>query len=203
MATVTAILGWGSLIWDYRPDFDRYRNEWDLDGPALPIEFMRVSKSRANALTLVLNLAHGHLCRVAYTTSKRSDPADAISDLRLREGTTLRNIGYFYADGSRQQSRNDRILSAISAWAKSRMIDAVAWTDLDSNFEEQAHTPFSVAAASTYLETLNEAGKAAAYEYISKAPAFVNTPIRRAAQSSAWFLERNRVLSDTTQNNKV
>jgi hypothetical protein len=38
-----AILGWGSLLWDKRPEFDEQHDEWQFDGPKLKIEFSRVS----------------------------------------------------------------------------------------------------------------------------------------------------------------
>lgn len=33
-----AILGWGSLIWDKRPDFDDRHGKWEPDGPELPFD---------------------------------------------------------------------------------------------------------------------------------------------------------------------
>lgn len=51
-----AILGWGSLLWDERPEFDQHHGVWQFDGPHLNLEFSRKSSSRENALTLA-----GHL----------------------------------------------------------------------------------------------------------------------------------------------
>ena len=34
-----AILGWGSLLWDERLEFDDHHAPWELDGPNLEIEF--------------------------------------------------------------------------------------------------------------------------------------------------------------------
>ena len=53
-----AILGWGSLLWDKRAEFDWFEKQyeqWQCDGPTLKLEFSRVSESRGNALTLVLD----------------------------------------------------------------------------------------------------------------------------------------------------
>lgn len=36
-----ALLGWGSLLWDKRPEFDEYHEPWQFDGPELPLEFSR------------------------------------------------------------------------------------------------------------------------------------------------------------------
>ena len=54
-----AILGWGSLLWDNQPEFDRWHESWQYDGPRLKLEFSRVSKSRLRALTLVIDEIYG------------------------------------------------------------------------------------------------------------------------------------------------
>ena len=33
-----AILGWGSLLWDERPEFDGQHGDWKFDGPVVPLE---------------------------------------------------------------------------------------------------------------------------------------------------------------------
>jgi len=66
-----AILGWGSLLWDQRPEFDDHHGLWELDGPNLKIEFSRISQTRGGALTLVIDPTNGTRCRVAHTKSKR------------------------------------------------------------------------------------------------------------------------------------
>ncbi|QNN47476.1 hypothetical protein H9L17_04885 [Thermomonas brevis] len=166
------ILGWGSLIWDTRPDFGQFHGAWELDGPMLPLEFSRVSSSREDALTLVLDEDNGSACRVAFTRSKRQNPDDAIADLRCREGTTLRNIGYYFRDGSRRNSRSESNLSAIAAWANEKSIDIVVWTDLASNFESKSSQkcPFSVSAGVAHLQALPVSAKAKAAEYMWRAP---------------------------------
>ena len=104
----------------------------------MKLEFCRVSQTRNNALTLVLNENNGKSCQVAYSHSKRRNPDDAICDLRSREGTTLKNIGFYFADGSRQQSRESGVLEIVKTWARERKVDVVVWTDLASNFQEKS-----------------------------------------------------------------
>ena len=53
------VLGWGSLLWDKRPEFDEQHDAWQSDGPYLKIEFSRVSSTRNGALTLVLDTKNG------------------------------------------------------------------------------------------------------------------------------------------------
>jgi hypothetical protein len=182
-----AVLGWGSLIWDERPDFDQHHEPWQLDGPLLPIEFARVSRTRLGALTLILDTRIGTVCQVAYAKSKRKDPQDAICDLRTREGTTRKNVGYYFTDGSAKQAREPTILDTVAAWARLQAIDCVIWTDLQSNFEAEVGTSFCVSAAVEYIESLSHAGKAAAASYVRQAPLFVVTPLRIALQTRPWF----------------
>ena len=54
-----AILGWGSLLWDRQAEFDKHHDDWQFDGPSLQLEFSRVSESRKDALTLVVDTNHG------------------------------------------------------------------------------------------------------------------------------------------------
>jgi hypothetical protein len=190
MKRTIAILGWGSLLWDTdHPDFERQHDEWHLDGPTLSLEFSRVSVSRHLALTLVLNYQGGRECTVAYALSRRSSVLDAIADLRCREGTTMRNVGVFSADGSAPSAREPRALESVKAWAARRKIDHVVWTDLGSNFQEKSlvKKPFAVSSAMEHLQLLDSKGKAAAAEYVWRAPDFVRTPVRDALESSPWF----------------
>ena len=187
--TNIAILGWGSLLWDEsQREFDDQHEEWRFDGPVLKIEFSRMSRSRENALTLVIDPIHGHECRVAYTLSRRSNAEAAISDLRAREGTNERNIGSFFAGGSRCQGRDSATTNGIGAWAKSKSIDVVLWTDLPGSFENVPQGDF-VDAAVDHVRHLPPAGKLKAAEYVRRAPSFVVTPLRRALETAPWFPE--------------
>lgn len=186
-----AILGWGSLLWDTRPCFDKQHGDWQSDGPILNLEFSRVSDSRNAALTLVLDNKNGTPCKVSYVFSKRKNPDDAICDLRCREETTLANIGFYFADNSRKYNKNELTIKTIKDWAEAKSIDVVIWTDLVNNFEEKSKfkLPFSIKAAFSHLQALDCEGKKMAWEYISRAPEFIKTPLREALQSQAWFQE--------------
>jgi hypothetical protein len=184
-----ALLGWGSLLWDRRADFDEHHEPWQLDGPSLKVEFSRVSRSRNDALTLVLDARNGQSCQVAYAFSKRRDPDDAICDLRCREGSTLSNIGFCFADGSRHQSRSDEVLKDIRNWALPKAINVVIWSDLASNFERKSkgRESFSIESALFHIQALDAEGKAKAAEYVWRAPEFIETPLRGILQSQPWF----------------
>ncbi len=185
----TAILGWGSLLWDHRPDFDSHHGPWQPNGPTLPIEFSRISETRNGVLTLVIDHQFGAPCVTLFSISARENPDDAISDLRSREGTTLANVGCYFADGTRGHARSGATLAAVGPWARKESIDVVVWTDLGSNFQQKSSVKeaFSVANAIAHLRLLPSEGKARAAEYIRRSPTLVDTPLRRAVQTEPWF----------------
>jgi hypothetical protein len=175
-----AILGWGSLLWDTRPKYTPFLSQcgpWLRDGPSLPLEFSRISKSRGGALTLVADPENGTETVVSYCVSARAQPSDAIEDLRVREGPTRKEwIGSF-----RPPYEESRYFPAIHAWASSHGFDEVVWTDLPPDFLASGK-PFSVNAAVAYVEGLDADGKTMAREYLQRAPDFVRTPVRQALQ---------------------
>ncbi|WP_024298220.1 hypothetical protein [Methylomicrobium lacus] len=185
-----AILGWGSLLWDKSAEFGDQIQEWLPDGPNLMLEFSRISQSRGNALTLVLDAQNGAICKVSYAFSKRKNPDDAICDLRCREGTTLKNIGFYFADESRSPKYRDaQAFNSIQSWALERKIDVTVWTDLESNFQKQSNEAFSVEAALAYLQ-IDAVDKAKAAQYVQRAPQFIDTPLRKELQVQPWFLNQ-------------
>lgn len=177
MASI-AILGWGSLLWDMRPQFSAFIGQcgpWFRGGPSLPLEFSRISKSRGGALTLVVDPENGTETVVSYSVSARDRVADVIEDLRAREGPTRREwIGSFRSPFEQSQH-----FHAICAWASIHDFDDVVWTDLPPDFHAFG-TPFSVKAAVAYVEGLDAHGRMMAREYFKQAPDFVQTPLRQA-----------------------
>lgn len=185
-----AILGWGSLLWEAGPEFEKQIElPWQLDGPKLMIEFSRVSGAkRLGALTLVIDKDNGSRTTVAWSFSKRANLEDAVADLRCREGTTNENIAYVRLDEEPALPNTlDKKEDPIVTWAREKNLDAVVWTALESNFKEKVKTPFSVKAAIAYIKTLSPAAKAKAAEYVWRAPDFVKTKLRAALQNEPWF----------------
>ncbi len=186
-----AILGWGSLLWEVGEQFENQHSAWQYDGPSLKLEFSRISSSRLGALTLVIDPEHGSMITVAWCLSKRSDPLDAICDLRCREGTILQNIGRVFLGTMRCNHSCDKVSRrAIVSWARVKQLDVVVWTDLQSNFSDKQHTPFSTQAALSYLRTRSPEAKVKAAEYIWRAPDFVQTSLRATLQQEPWFIKQ-------------
>lgn len=86
-----AIIAWGSLCWDPR-DLSISSENWLVDGPELPVEFARISND--GRLTLVIKLGWDKVTTL-YAISSFDTLTDAINNLRIREGTTETNIGYY------------------------------------------------------------------------------------------------------------
>lgn len=181
------ILGWGSLLWDPRPDFDDQIGGWDFEGPTLNLEFSRISTSRSGSLTLVIDDEHGAPCKVAFALSKRRSLNDALADLQCREGTIPKRIGWISKD-STEVGQPD-VPEGLKVWVKKTSLDYVVWTGLPSNFKEEhpEQKDFSVEQAIAYLANLPAEGKAKAAEYIWRAPELVKTPLREAIQIEPWF----------------
>lgn len=175
-----AILGWGSLLWN--PGNLAFIGEWQPGGPLLPIEFSR--KSSDGRLTLVIDPQNGGSVPTWYAVSSFDNLDKAIDNLREREKTARRLIGFSdWANGAGNgQQRNPVIFQQIENWAKESGFDSVIWTDLPSNFED-----FSISGAVTYLQSLSPVQAAVAREYIIKAPKEVDTPLHRELERIGWI----------------
>ena len=184
------ILGWGSLLWDKEKleakTFDAScKGQWDFtEGLELPLEFSRISASRDDALTLVIDSNHGTECPVHYIRSKRRDLDEVICDLCSREGTVRKHIGYWSNDGRcSDHSYSER----IGKWANRANFDAVVWTALPSNYHSEKGEGFSVESAFRHLKGLSSAGKRKAEEYISNAPPGIRTKLRDKVEAQSRF----------------
>lgn len=191
-----AFLGWGSLIWDRRPKFDSKRGLWASDGPVLPLEFCRIASSRKGALVLVIDRKLGTNVQVLHALSLRDDPKDALSDLRSREGTSTRNIGFVDLVAGKQRGRDPEAVATIKIWAKQKRLQVVVWTDLESNFKSKKSVEFSNEAALEHLQGLDKAGRREAVKYIVKAPKQIDTQFRQWLASVDWFTAQVELFKD-------
>ena len=181
-----AVLGWGSLIWEKR--CMPLKNDWQEGGPELPIEFSRVSDSRGGALTLVIDPDNGVETPTRFAVSQRRKIADAICDLRTREGTVVKRIGYVnLVTGDQRCSAYSRAGDIVRKWAEEKGFDAVVWTDLPSNFREKTCKEFSIDDAVEYLHGLKGDSAREARDYMRNAPQEVQTPVRERLNDDPWL----------------
>lgn len=210
-----AVIGWGSLLWD--PDgLETWAvrsadgtPRWRMDaGPALPLEFSRVSRKRPGALTLVVD-GRGALCSTHVAehaaACAAADLASALAmaraDLARRERAPLERIAAVGAPqnagacGRAATSLFDMDADAhgaaaaeiVSDWLTRSEWDGAVWTALPSNFEAEIGQAFSIEAAIAYLAGLDDAARREAVAYLENAPASAQTPLRRAlSRSSLW-----------------
>src|ERR1035437_3489653 len=128
-----AIIAWGSVVW--RPadlPFSESDPEWHDDGPELPLEFSRISKDAR--LTLVLD-STGTTLPTFHRKSSRSCLMDAAADLRDREGTVIKHIGFVTTDGKitslTKYSKQFNAHDAMQTWlAKTKTYNSAVWTAL-------------------------------------------------------------------------
>jgi len=171
-----AVLGWGSLIWE--TGSLSITPEWHKDGPKLPVEFARVSSG--DRLTLVL-VDSAPIQMTLWTLSLKETLAEAVEDLRKREGPTKsENIGR-WCKVQEADSHNASIVSAISDWAMRYELDGVVWTALGPKKPNGENGLATGDEFIDFLRGLAANGKdAAAREYIEKAPVQIYTPIRKS-----------------------
>jgi hypothetical protein len=178
-----AILGWGSLIKE--PGSLRIVGGWQTDGPALWIEFSRISrgKKRAGCLTLVIDEHCDEEVRTLYAVSELTELPPAVANLQEREGTLQDDIGFCEVTAARfapnARNRHPKSCERIRAWALEKGFDAVIWTALPRRFKDVLGIPFSPAAALTYLNGLPAPTREKALNYIHNAPEQTMTPFRR------------------------
>jgi hypothetical protein len=180
----TAVLAWGSLLWD--PRDLKTAAKFVANGPLLPIEFCRISAD--GRLTLAIDETLGAVCKTYSAPCALEGLDAAVENFRVREGMpSARAVGFVELGSNRQSNvamqRHPEAVATIGAWAASNGYDAAIWTALASNFDEpgKGGEPFSVTAAIRYLETLegqDAARFARALTYIRKAPPEVETPVR-------------------------
>jgi len=170
-----AILGWGSLICNHK--YLHTKGDWQNDGPELKLEFLRVSKD--TRLTLVIDEENGTELATLYIFSKRTQLKDVIADLRDREGTLWKWIGYIDLkndiNSKTENPKQADVCDIVEEWAEGKMIDAVVWTALKSNFKDQTCEDFTTGNVIKYLRNLPKKARENALDYFQKAPMQIET----------------------------
>jgi hypothetical protein len=172
-----ACIGWGSLIWDMR-DLDVGAN-WRAGGPLLPVEFARQSSDGRITLVLVGGFAPVPTLWSGFNTG---DLATARESLRQREGVPRSRAGDLIAHWHRGENPVAEPDATISAWAAGMDLEATVWTNLPPQFggiDGRVPTENEVVA---YLRALQGEKRAAAEEYVRRAPRQIGTAYRRAIE---------------------
>ncbi len=190
-----AILGWGSLIWDLENLAPHVRGEWAIGaGPALAMEFTRVSPKRKGALAVCLDAVHGVGCATNAIASVRGGIGAVVSDLARRERAPEQRIGAVCLAGGQARGTSPEVVEGVRRWCLAEGWAGAAWTGLASNFEDHLGEVFSVPRAICYLRGLTGDSLDEAVRYIETAPAATDTPLRRALANDDWWCEEARRL---------
>jgi len=183
-----AILGWGSLIWDLENLAPHVRGDWAMGaGPALAMEFSRISPKRKWALAVCLDGRFGLPCATHAIASVRDNIHDVISDLARRERALEQRIGAVCLASGHRSGSSPAVIEGVCRWCLAEGWTGAVWTDLRPNFEAQLDEEFSVSRAVAYLRTLTGDSLDEAVRYIENAPAATDTPLRRALAADEWW----------------
>jgi hypothetical protein len=190
-----AILGWGSLIWDMENLAPHVRGDWAMGaGPALPMEFTRVSPKRKLGLAVCLDATHGDHCATHAIASAKDGIAAVATDLARRERAPEDRIGAVCLASGHSHGSSPEIVEGVLRWCLGKGWTGAVWTDLPSNFEDHLGEAFTVPRAIYYLRSLAGDSLDEAVRYIENAPAATDTPLRRALAKDDWWCGQARRL---------
>ncbi len=182
-----AVIGWGSLIWC--PGSLRIKTKWRMEGPALPIEFARISED--GRLTLVIH-PNSAPQQTYWALSELTELEAARRNLQEREGCPLGKIRSFPVGGAEEEVPRT-VAAELDAWlAKHEDIEAVIWTGLTTNWNEKFQMEFSPDDAVHYLEKLDAEPKQTrltyerAREYVRNTPSSIQTEVRTKMREKGW-----------------
>lgn len=180
-----AIIGWGSLLWDLENLTPHVEGDWRLtEGPALPLEFSRISPKRKLGLVVCIDPEHGVPCATHAILSVRADLDAARQDLARRERAPLPLIGLWCARTGRAEGRGAPF---VADWAAAQGLAGAVWTDLEPNFAAHRGEPFALDRAVDYLAGLTGESLEEAVRYIVNAPRWTDTPLRRRLAALDWW----------------
>lgn len=184
----TAVIGWGSLLWD--PRTLQHTEPWHPDGPELPIEFAR--RAGDGRVTLVVTPGYPVPVPTFWAPSTASDVEGAAADLARRERTEPGNIHLCDDRGGRAgdgRPLEDRPALMVADWVRrERGVTAAVWTGLPVTwFRVDATLTDQVV---SYVAGLRGPIRERAREYVERAPATVDTPVRRALEDRFGWVRR-------------
>jgi len=190
-----AILGWGSLLWDLDTLAPHVAGGWAVGaGPALPMEFSRVSPKRRLGLVVCLDAADGVGCTTHAIASVRGEIGAVVTDLARRERAPEALIGAVCLATGHAHGASPDVVEGVRNWCAAEGWAGAVWTDLAPNFADHLGDAFSIPRALAYLRTLAGDSLDEAVRYIENAPAATDTPLRRALALDDWWQAEARRL---------
>jgi len=175
-------LAWGSLLWNNSTL--NLSNEWKKINVNLPLNFSRISDNGKGRLTLVIDNENGINNKIYFAPTDVDNLNLAIKNLRLREKTTSKNIGYINLKKNdfRSNQMTPKQLESIKNYAKKNKYDAIVWTDLPSNFSNITRKKFTINEALDYINSKYGTqlfGDIIEYILMTKIYGKINSPITK------------------------
>ena len=163
-------LGWGSLLWN--TSNLKLKSPWIPSSIQLPLEFSRISDKGVGRLTLVIDKKNGTMNNVFFTIAETNNINEAINNIKIRENTKSKNIGYINIKNNKFRINDglpNQLYSSIYNWGKSINAKAIIWTNLRSNWKTIRDVNYSVINAIDYFKNSTDNSKKDIIKYITKA----------------------------------
>lgn len=172
-----ACLGWGSLIW--KTGALPVASQWHHDGPAVPIEFVRIADGGELSTAICLN---ARPVPVLWAWLNTASLESACRALRIREA-----IPDSRADGIGMMTVTDNATGPLATWAQAKGIEGLIWTGLPARMAGVEGQIPTLEDARHYLQQLTGETRTHAFHYIEQVPAQIDTDYRRAlADLTRW-----------------
>jgi len=146
------------------------KSEWYEDGPELPVEFCRQSNN--GRITLVIT-AGAQAVRTLWCELDVATLDDAVTALRIREGTAIRFVDRLSAAANPISDT----AKTIQEWTRPKAIDGVVWTALPPKFNNQDMTPTCEQVVNYLRGTVGEV-RTDSETYVRRTPAQIKTAYR-------------------------
>lgn len=174
----TAILGWGSLLWQPKDlQFDKEIG-WSENGPMLPIEFARISKDGRLTLVITKDVIE---VKTYFAISNYKTLEEAVLNLAVREGCGRKQIGS-YDKSKNTFSKEVFFEKNILDWINNTDINAVIWTNLAEKWDFKNDDGKVIEIVPNervdYLKKLRNHKRALAEEYIRRTPTQIKSHYR-------------------------
>lgn len=165
-----ACLGWGSLIW--KSGALPVGSQWHHDGPAVPIEFVRIADGGELSTAICLNATP---VPVFWAWLNTASLESACRALRLREAIPEGRV-----DGVGMMTVTETSVGPLAEWAQAKGIEGLIWTDLPARMAGVEGQIPTLEEARHYLQTLTGETREHAFHYLEQVPAQIDTAYRRA-----------------------
>ncbi|WP_442797597.1 hypothetical protein [Pantoea vagans] len=185
-----ACLGWGSLIW--KPGALPVASQWHHDGPAVPIEFVRIADGGELSTAICLNACP---VPVFWAWLNTASLESACRALRSREAIPDSRV-----DGVGMMTVTESSAGPLATWAKAKGIEGLIWTDLPARMAGVEGQIPTLDDARHYLQNLTGETREHAFHYLQEVPAQIDTAYRRAlADLIGWQPDALSVTATTLQ----